>query len=67
VSAEARYRRPSAKWCTDVAVRLVQIGCRDSDVLVDGERLLEHGDALVLVRAAAILDAYGQRLEAAKS
>jgi len=49
-------------WCTDAAIRILQIGCRESDVLVDGERLLDHEQGRKLVEAAAILDAYGQRL-----
>jgi len=64
VSGEPRYRRPSPAWCTETAIRLLQIGSRDFDTLVDGERLLPGGDAELLVRAAAALDAYGQRIEA---
>jgi hypothetical protein len=51
------YRRPSEKWCTDTAVRLVKIGSRES---LRNPRLIEVEDARVLLKAAAILDVFGQ-------
>jgi hypothetical protein len=52
------YRRPREKWCTDTAIRLVQMGAREP---LAEPRLLSHADALVLFKAAAILDSFGQR------
>jgi hypothetical protein len=67
MSADAPFRRPSTKRCTDVAILLLQIGARDGEAVGEagGEtfRLLEPGEAELLVRAAAAVDAYGQRLE----
>jgi hypothetical protein len=51
------YRRPSEKWCTDTAIRLVKIGAREG---LREPRLIEPEDARVLLKAAAILDVFGQ-------
>jgi hypothetical protein len=51
------WRRPTPRWCTDVAVRLLQLGCREED-----RDLLPADVAERLVAIAAELDAYGQRL-----
>jgi hypothetical protein len=56
-----RYRRPSQKWCTETGVRLVRIASREPFLV---PRLLEPGDAQVLLKAAAIIDTLGQAIEA---
>lgn len=64
---EPGFRRPSPEWCTDVAIRVLRIGTREPGFLLeDGSRLLSHEEGELLVRAAAVLDGYGQRLAAAK-
>jgi hypothetical protein len=69
VNAEPRFRRPTPRWCTDTAIRILQIGCRDHGALDSktSEPLLATGEAELLVKAAAALDAYGQRLARAKT
>lgn len=52
-------RRPTEKWCRETAVRLIRIASHDSDVLSDGVRVFQPGDAAKLLDAAAILDRYG--------
>lgn len=57
-----RFRRPTPTWCTDTAIRLLQIACREpgrADAILDTDR------AATLLEAAKLLDAYGQRLGAA--
>ena len=51
------YRRPSEKWCTDTAVRLVKVAAREP---LRHPRLLDGEDASTLLKAAAILDVFGQ-------
>lgn len=59
-----RYRRPGTKWCTDTAIRLLQIASRE---LGREPQLLGPEDAQTLLAAAVILDAYGQRIGQARS
>jgi hypothetical protein len=56
------YRRPSRKWCTDTAVRLIVMAAREP--FREEPRLLSAEDAQVLIRAAAIIDVFGQAVEA---
>lgn len=65
--SEERFRRPTPKWCTDTAIRLLRIGCRETDVLIDGEHLLPPEHGRLLVEAAAALDLYGQRVKEVRS
>jgi hypothetical protein len=66
MNATPRFRRPTTRWCTDTAIRLLQIATRDLDALLDNEPLLRPGEAETLLKAAAALDSYGQRLAAAR-
>jgi hypothetical protein len=40
-------------------VRLIRIATHDGDVLADGVRVFQPGDATKLLDAAAVLDRYG--------
>jgi hypothetical protein len=57
----ADYRRPGQRWCADTAVRLVRMGAREP---FRHPRLLSPDDAKVLLKAAAIIDVFGQAVEA---
>jgi hypothetical protein len=52
------YRRPGQKWCTDTAVRLIHIAAREP---FREAPLVTAEDANTLLKAAAIIDVFGQR------
>jgi hypothetical protein len=58
-----RFRRPGPAWCTETAVRLLRIACGETGA---SPRLLSGDECQLLLQAAATLDAYGQRIAAAR-
>ena len=49
----SNYRRPRTKWCTQTAIKLLQIGIRED---FDAET------RSAFVKVAAELDAFGQKI-----
>lgn len=56
------WRRPTSRRCSDVAVWLLRVTVRESELR---DRLISQDDADVLLRAAGIVDRYGLAIEAA--
>jgi hypothetical protein len=59
----SRYR-PGSRWCTSTAIRLLRIAAREP---IRPDALLDADAASTLLKAAAILDVYGQAVDALRA